>query len=326
MTSRLRCVVCAYSEVGHACLATLLEQGVDVALVATHADAPGEKRWFASVRELALRSGIPVIEPDDVNSAESLARLRAARPDWLFSFYFRQLLGREALAVAPRGALNLHGSLLPRYRGRAPVNWALIHGERETGVTLHYMDEKPDHGDIVGQRAVEIARDDTAQSLTRKLAAAASALLRELLPALAAGNAPRRAQEHARSSYFGGRRPQDGEIDWREPAERIRDLVRALTDPWPGAFTHFRGRPLMVWWAETGSLPRALPPGSLWLDGDTRPWVACGDGALLLACVGTPGQAPVSGADWARAGALAPGERFDDPPALRAAQPGAARA
>lgn len=306
----MRVAVCAYGEVGHVCLGTLLELGVDVALVVTHRDAPGEKQWFGSVRERAQAAGVPVIAPDDVNAPEPLAALAAARPDFLFSFYFRQMLGRPALAVAPRGALNLHGSLLPRYRGRAPVNWALARGEARTGVTLHYMDEKPDHGDIVARRAVAIERDDTALSLTRKLAAAGSALLREVVPALDAGTAPRVPQDHARASYFGGRRPEDGRIDWRLGAESIRNLVRAVTDPWPGAFSWFRDEKLMIWWAEAGALAGPRAPGEIWLDDAGTPRVATGAGALALSRVGREGQTAQDGAAWARAERVRPGERF----------------
>jgi methionyl-tRNA formyltransferase len=305
-----RVVVLAYSEVGHAALSTLLELGADVALVVTHADSPGETVWFQSVRERAAAAGVPVILPADANADEAVARLRAARPDFLFSFYFRQMLSPRVLALAPRGALNLHGSLLPRYRGRSPVNWALLHGETETGVTLHYMDEKPDHGDIVGQRAVAIERADTALTLTRKLARAGGELLREVVPALFAGSAPRRPQDHARSSYFGGRRPEDGEIDWAEPAERIRNLVRAVTDPWPGAFARFRGGPLMIWWAESGSPPRRLGAGEVGLDAAGAPWVGTGEGALRLSRVSRPGAAATSGETWARAEQVVAGERF----------------
>ena len=305
-----RVVVLAYSEVGHAALSTLLELGADVALVVTHADSPGETLWFPSVRERAAAAGVPVILPADANADEAVARMRAARPDFLFSFYFRQMLSPRVLALAPRGALNLHGSLLPRYRGRSPVNWALLHGETETGVTLHYMDEKPDHGDIVGQRAVAIERADTALTLTRKLARAGSELLREVVPALFAGTAPRRPQDHARSSYFGGRRPEDGEIDWAEPAERIRNLVRAVTDPWPGAFARFRGEPLRIWWTECGAPPRPLDPGEVGLDAAGAPWVGTGQGALRLSRVSRPDAAATSGETWARAEQVATGERF----------------
>ncbi|HVN37347.1 MAG TPA: formyltransferase [Myxococcota bacterium] len=305
-----RVVVLAYSEVGHAALSTLLEMGTDVALVVTHADSPGETVWFQSVRERAAAAGVPVILPADANGDEAVASMRAARPDFLFSFYFRQMLSPRVLALAPRGALNLHGSLLPRYRGRSPVNWALLGGETETGVTLHYMDEKPDHGDIVGQRAVAIERADTALTLTRKLARAGSELLREVVPALFAGRAPRRPQDHTRSSYFGGRRPEDGEIEWAEPAERIRNLVRAVTDPWPGAFSRFRGEPLLIWWAECGPAPRTLGPGELALDPAGAPWVGTGEGALRLCRVSRPGAAPTTGEAWARAERVSTGERF----------------
>jgi len=305
-----RVVVLAYSEVGHAALSTLLEMGADVGLVVTHADSPGETLWFQSVRERAAAAGVPVILPADVNADDAVARIRAARPDFLFSFYFRQMLSPRVLGLAPRGALNLHGSLLPRYRGRSPVNWALLQGETETGVSFHYMDEKPDHGDLVGQRAVAIERADSALTLTRKLARAGSELLREVVPALFAGTAPRRAQDHARASYFGGRRPEDGEIDWTDPAERIRNLVRAVTDPWPGAFAHFRGEPLMIWWVESGAPPPRLGAGEVVLDAAGAPWVGTGDGALRLTRVSRPGATATSGEAWARAEQVATGERF----------------
>src|SRR5262249_33689746 len=274
----MRAVVCAYGEIGAAGLETLLELGCDVALVVTHEDAPGERIWFRSVRDLARAAGVRAIAPANANAPEPLALLGESAPEFLFSFYFRQMLKSPALAVARRGALNLHGSLLPRFRGRAPVNWVLIEGERETGLTLHYMDEKPDHGDVVAQRAVAIGRDDSALTLTRKLAGAARELLRDAIPRLAAGTAARITQDHTQSTYYGGRRPEDGAIDWRAPPERVRNLVRAVTDPWPGAFTWLRGRALTVWWAETAPLDSPRPPGELYLAAGGTPCVAAGDG------------------------------------------------
>lgn len=306
----MRVVVCAYSEVGYACLDELLELGADVRLVVTHRDAPGEAIWFGSVAERARRAGIAVIEPDDVNAPETIARIAAAEPDLLFSFYYRQMMKPAVLDLPRAGALNMHGSLLPRYRGRAPVNWVLVNGERETGVTLHYMDPKPDHGDVVAQRAVAIGRDDTALDLTRKLAAAARAVLREVFPLLCAGTAPRRPQDHSSSSYFGGRRPADGAIDWRLSAERIRNLVRAVTDPWPGAIARFAGENLIVWWAETKPALAGAAPGEVRLQ-DSVPLVATGAGALELVTVGWRGE-KLAGSQWARACALRGGERFED--------------
>jgi methionyl-tRNA formyltransferase len=165
----------------------------------------------------------------------------------VFSFYYRKILAKEILAIPRRGALNLHGSLLPKYRGRCPLNWVLIHDESETGVTLHYMEEKPDRGDIVAQGAVRITDDDTALTLFDKLTGAAATLLRDTYPLLCAGTAPRRAQDHAQASYFGGRRPEDGRIDWSQSDRQVFNLVRAVTRPYPGAFTHLEGRTLYVW-------------------------------------------------------------------------------
>ncbi|HKA15275.1 MAG TPA: formyltransferase [Myxococcota bacterium] len=313
----MRAVVCAYGEIGAAGLETLLELGCDVALVVTHEDAPGERIWFRSVRDLARAAGVRAIAPANANAPEPLALLGESAPEFLFSFYFRQMLKSPALAVARRGALNLHGSLLPRFRGRAPVNWVLVEGERETGLTLHYMDEKPDHGDVVAQRAVAIARDDTALTLTHKLAAAARELLRDAIPRLAAGTAPRIAQDHAHASYFGRRRPEDGAIDWSAPAERVRNLVRAVTDPWPGAYTALRSRALMVWWAETARQDGPRPPGEIFFDRGGAPCVAAGDGALVLERVGWAGEPAEDARSWARREAIRAGERCADARAMK---------
>lgn len=299
-------VVCAYSEVGHACLDELVELGADVRLVVTHEDAPGEVIWFESVAERARAAGIPVIQPSDVNAPDVVARISEIQPDLLFSFYFRQMIAPALLAAPRLGALNLHGSLLPDYRGRAPVNWVLVHGERETGVTLHYMDPKPDHGDIVGRRSVPITRDDTALTLTHKLAAAGRTLLREMLPRLSDGTAPRERQDHSRSRYLGGRKPADGEIDWSAPAETTRNLVRAVTRPWPGAFTWHDGRKLFVWRAETRAGDAA--PGEIVLAPDRTACVGTGEGLLELLEVSEQGAAEgVSGSEWLRARGVEPG-------------------
>jgi UDP-4-amino-4-deoxy-L-arabinose formyltransferase/UDP-glucuronic acid dehydrogenase (UDP-4-keto-hexauronic acid decarboxylating) len=150
-------------------------------------------------------------------------------PAIIFSFYYRDMVGKEILDIPPAGSLNLHGSLLPRYRGRCPVNWVLINGEKETGVTLHYMTPRPDDGDIVGQKRVPSDDNDTALSLHKKLAIAAGDLLEELLPEILENQVECIPQDHSSASYFGGRRPQDGEIDWRQDAANVRNLVRAVT-------------------------------------------------------------------------------------------------
>jgi len=223
-----KAVVFAYHNVGARCLRVLRAQGIEVPLVVTHADDPGEAQWFERVADTAEDLRLPWIAPADANTPECVARIADLTPDFVFSFYYRRMLGAPILALPRRGALNMHGSLLPRYRGRAPVNWAVLHGERETGATLHYMIARPDAGDIVAQQAVPILPDDTA------------------LPALVAGTAPRRPNDVARGSYFGGRKPEDGRIDWMRHAREIHNLVRAVAPPYPGARTVVAGVPARI--------------------------------------------------------------------------------
>ncbi len=241
-----RAVVFAYHNVGVRCLSVLLAHGVDVALVVTHEDNPQERIWFASVAELAQMHGIAVASPDDPNDSATFARIAHRQPDFLFSFYYRHMLKPYLLALAARGAFNLHGSLLPRYRGRVPVNWAVIQGERETGATLHEMVEKPDAGMIVGQQAVPILPDDTAVDVFAKVTVAAELVLDRWLPALIDGSAPRLPQDLAAGSYFGGRKPEDGRIDWRDPAAHVHNLIRGVAPPYPGAFSDLPGGRLRV--------------------------------------------------------------------------------
>src|SRR5258706_9401355 len=235
-------IVFAYHDVGVRCLKVLLARGVSVPLVVTHPDNPAENIWFDSVAAVAREYSIPAIAPADPNLPDTVERVTGARPDFLFSFYFRHMMGRGLLADENRGALNMHGSLLPKYRGRVPVNWAIIKGEPETVATLHYMVEKPDAGDIVDQQAVPILPDDTAPEVFRKVTFAAEIVLHRSLPLLIAGSAPRIKQELARGSYFGGRKPEDGRIDWSNTAEAVHNLVRGVAPPYPGAFTTIAGK------------------------------------------------------------------------------------
>jgi methionyl-tRNA formyltransferase len=277
-----RAVVFAYHNVGVRCLKVLLAHGVEVPLVVTHEDALGEAIWFDSVAATAAEYGIPALRSTDPNAAEIVAQIADCRPDFLFSFYFRSMLKAPLLALAPHGALNMHGSLLPKYRGRAPVNWAIIHGETETGATLHYMTEKPDSGDIVAQTAVPILPDDTAKEVLDKVTVAAELTLDGVLPALVAGAAPRRPQDLSRGGYFGGRKPEDGVVDWSKSAVEIHNLVRAVAPPYPGARTSLRGRPARILRARV--LDAMAPPAktpSLTVEGN-RIVAHCAGGTLLI--------------------------------------------
>lgn len=245
-----RILVFGYQEVGYNCLDELLSQRANVIGLFTHDDDQSENIWFRSTADLARRNGIPVYNPKNVGSSESIEHIRSLRPDLIFSFYYRDLLPTTILEAARLGAYNMHGSLLPKFRGRAPVNWVLVCGETETGVTLHEMSARADAGGIVDQEVVPIGATDTAQDLYLQMAQAARTVLRRSLPRLISGRATIVAQDESRASYYGRRRPEDGEIDWQKSnAVQIFNLIRAVTHPYPGAFTGLRGRRLYIWWA-----------------------------------------------------------------------------
>ncbi len=271
-----RAIVFAYSNVGARCLRVLRAHGLDIPLVVTHADNPDETLWFERVADVATDAGLDVAMPRDPSTPEFIARIAALKPDFIFSFYYRLMLAPALLALAPRGAFNMHGSLLPKFRGRAPVNWAVLHGARETGATLHVMAARPDAGDIVAQTAVPILPNDTAREVFDKVCVAAEMTLDRVLPALLAGTAPRTPMNLAAGSYFGARRPEDGRIDWSQDAQQIHNLVRAVAPPYPGATTTIAGRPARV--LQTRVVDAAGPPAT--------PRLTVRDGAIFAQCGG----------------------------------------
>jgi len=262
-------------------LRVLLAHGVEVPLVVTQADASGENIWFESVARHARWHGLPVLMPEEANAPEVLEQVRAARPDFLFSFYYRQMLNSQLLEAAPRGAYNMHGSLLPKYRGRVPINWAVLNGEAETGATLHVMTVKPDAGAIVDAQAVPILPDDTAVEVFRKVTLAAEITLHRCLPALITGTALLRTQDLSQGSYFGRRTARDGAIDWRRGCQAVHNLVRAVAPPYPGAYTEANGLPLRI----LRSLPRIDGSPGARAEG-ARPWLCWHEGAVWAHCHG----------------------------------------
>jgi methionyl-tRNA formyltransferase len=277
-----RIAVFGYSDTGHACLKFLLERGENVVLVVTHADDPAEARWFPSVAELARAKGIEPAIIEDPNDPAAVRRLQESAPELLFSFYYRGLLPPAILKVPRLGAYNMHGSLLPKYRGRAPVNWAVLNGETETGATLHAMSERADSGDIVDQESVSIGPDDTAWEVQRRVTAAAVLVLERRLAELKSGTAPRRPQEEPRATKYPRRQPEDGKIDWTGTAKQVHDLVRAVTHPYPGAFTTVLGGGKTYVWKTR--LPQLGAhdnfPGQVRRE-EGRLYVACGDDRYL---------------------------------------------
>jgi methionyl-tRNA formyltransferase len=281
----MRAVVFAYHNVGVRCLKVLLARGVDVALVITHEDHPQETIWFESVSALCRQHRIPTIAPSDPAAPELLAQVSALDPDFIFSFYYRHMLPIALLALAKHGAYNMHGSLLPKYRGRVPINWAVLHGETETGATLHEMAAKPDAGAIVAQTSVPILPDDTAYEVFGKVVVAAEQTLWHVLPAMLAGKTPKLPNDISQGSYFGGRKPEDGKIDWSQTAQQVYNLYRAVAPPYPGAWTIVKNRIFIIEKACLSNdfatdLPGNLPPGLAVVD--NRIVGVCGDGRTLL--------------------------------------------
>jgi methionyl-tRNA formyltransferase len=298
--SASRAVVFAYHDVGVRCLKTLLSAKVEVPLVVTVRDDPKENRWFASVADTAAEYGLPVVMPDDVASSELAERVAQLEPDFIFSFYYRSMIGAPLLGCARRGALNVHGSLLPKYRGRAPVNWAILNGELQTGATLHYMVARADAGDIVDQLAVPILEDDDALEVFGKVTTAAEIVLARSLPGLIEGNAPRRPQTIEPGQYFGRRRPEDGRIDWSQPAVRVHNLVRAVAPPFPGAFTEVDGR---RWWIHRTRLEsRIIAPSerARLFGAQGACYAACHDGGVLKILAAATEEGPVDLAQVSR--------------------------
>ena len=244
-------------------------------LVVTHQDDPNESRWYASLFDFSTKEKLRVLADPDPAVLERT--VTEAQPDLIFSFYYRSMLPMSLLRHARLGAFNMHGSLLPKYRGRAPLNWAILKGERETGVTLHEMVEKPDAGRIVDQQAVPIGPDDTALEVFHRMTDAAEAVLKRNLPSLVKGEPRFKPNDLSRGSYYGRRRPDDGRIDWSKSAQEIHNLVRAVAPPFPGAFDEKLNvlRTLM-------EPQRKAPVGVRGPYREGAEWfAACGDGKVL---------------------------------------------
>jgi methionyl-tRNA formyltransferase len=275
----IRALVFAYHNVGVGCIKTLLEAGIQIELVVTHADDPHENIWFGSVAALCQERGIPYVQPEASDLLELLPQFKKIAPDYIFSFYYRYMITSDILATAGIAALNMHGSLLPKYRGRAPVNWAILHGETETGASLHIMEAKPDAGDIVGQVAVPIDPDEDATAVFTKVSNAAIKVMQAALPELLQGRVPRTPNVLANGSYFGGRKPEDGRIHWNQSAKQVHDLIRAVAPPYPGAFTDWQGARMVI----AKSKLNPLLPSSIDLDQlgiqvvDNRVFGICGN-------------------------------------------------
>jgi methionyl-tRNA formyltransferase len=276
-------VVFAYSEVGHRCLQVLLDHAVQVPLLFTHEDQAGEQRWFGSVAELAAANDVRTVTPTEPAAPQWREEIRRLRPDYLLAFYYRSMLPPQLLQLARWGALNMHGSLLPRYRGRAPVNWAIANGETETGATLHYMVARPDAGPIVAQEAVTIGPNDNALAVSMAVAGAAAHVLSGTVASMALGPPTGVPMDLAAGSYFGGRRPEDGRIELDWPGMRVHNMIRAVAPPFPGAYVAIADRRVGFVSSRLTTQPARHPQAApcLYVT-DGQLFMDCRDGVRLL--------------------------------------------
>jgi|GEM_PF-97780 len=308
--ARGRIAFFGYGLVGHACFRTLVDMGYDIVCVVTHRDDPREDRWFPSVADLARKKRIEVLSPGSVNEPGVAIALKKARPDLLLSVFYREILPVDILGIPRVGSVNLHPALLPRYRGMASLNWAVIKGEKRTGVTLHHMTEKVDSGDIIGQQPFEIDNEDTIETVYAKAVTASQEILAKFLPAVLSGNAPRIPQDETGSTYFGRRTPGDGRIDWTKSAQEIRNLIRGVTHPFPGATSSLRGRKLWIW--EAREIDMAGSPGSIIGSGNGSFIVGTGRGAIAVTRAQPEGEEETNGSSALDRLGCSTGDHFDD--------------
>ncbi|PTX61219.1 methionyl-tRNA formyltransferase [Melghirimyces profundicolus] len=291
-------------------LKALVNGGYRVVSVITQPDRPrGRKRLPTPppVKVAAQELGIPVFQPERLRDPESVRTVLAMKPDLVVTAAYGQILPREILEAPKWGCINVHASLLPKYRGGAPIHHALIRGEKETGVTIMYMVEALDAGDMLSQRTVPITREDNVGTLHDKLARAGAELLLETVPALLKGEVEASPQDPEQATFAPNIRREDERIDWTRSSEELFNQVRGLS-PWPGAYTTWRGKPLKIWRAEPVALSEPAPPGTVLQVEDDGVLVAAGDGALRVLELQPSGKKRMTAEQFVRGRNMEPGE------------------
>jgi len=320
---RMRIVFCGTPSFAVPTLKRLLAQtDFEIVGVITQPDRPrgrGQEVSFSPMKEAALAANLPVHQPEKIRAPENEELLQKLAPDCVVIIAYGQIIPARLLPIPKLGWINLHASLLPKYRGAAPINWAIVNGGTRTGVTTMRIDAGMDTGEMLLQREIEIGARETAPELAARMAESGAPLMAETLRGLAAGTIAPKAQDHAEASYAPMLKKEDGRIDWRRPAMEIYNRMRGFA-PWPGAYTTFRGQTCHVW-GEPVSKERdaGLPsgagggaPGTLFGEKNEL-FVGCGDATVL--CVGLvqlEGRGPVKANDFANGARLKSSERFGD--------------
>lgn len=322
MPQSMRLVFCGTPRFAVATLEHLLAQrDFEIVAVITQPDRPrgrGQQVSFSPVKEMALVAHLPVHQPEKIRAPEIQALLEKLAPDFVVIIAYGQIIPAQLLSIPKYGWINLHASLLPKYRGAAPINWAIANGETRTGLTTMRIDAGMDTGEIVLQREIEIGSSETAPELAGRMSEAGAPLVEETLRNLAAGSIVPRPQNHAEATVARILKKEDGRIDWNRPAREIYNRMRGFA-PWPGAYTTFRGQTCHVWGEPAakdsdGQLSdrRDASPGTL-LGGKNGWFVSCGQTTFLhLQAVKLEGRNRVGAAEFANGAHLKAGERFSE--------------
>lgn len=293
------------------CLDKLLQSPYQVTAVVTQPDRPkgrGKKLTFTPVKEKALEKGIPVLQPEKINNPEFIEKLKTMAPDVFVVVAFGQILKQELLNLPALGCINVHASLLPKYRGAAPIHWAIINGEKETGVTTMFMDQGMDTGDMILKKRIPIGEEDTTGLIHDKLAEAGGELLIETLELLLNKKVPRETQDHELATYAPILTREHELIDWTKTDREVHNLVRGM-NPWPGAYTTFENKIVKIWEAKViEDVSEEAKPGTVLsvVNGEGI-CVKCGQGALLVSLLQPQGKQAMAGDAWARGARLKKG-------------------
>lgn len=311
----MRIILVGQAAFGKDCLEALLEQGENIVGVVTVPDDPADKRPNP-VKEAAIAKNIPVLQPEGrsphrLKHPSVVPWMRDLQPDLLVLVFVTDFLPFAAIQLAAFGGINYHPSLLPKYRGGSAINWSVLNGEEETGVTIHYIDEGVDTGDIILQERVPVDINDSVGSLYfNKLYPLGVRLVKEAVALIREGKAARVPQDHSKASFQPLITAQDVKIDWGRPAREIHNVIRGA-NPAPGAHTSFRGEKIKLWESElAGPVPGAAPGEIASLVEGKGFQVAAADGSLLIARVQKSGEAKTSAAEFADKDRLQPGEKF----------------
>lgn len=306
----MKIVLMGHGLCGEQCLETLIAGRREIVALVIPGNRPEHK--VKPIREIAKSHHIPIFRPQNANHPNFQELLRALDSDLIISASYTQIFSREIIHLPRLGCINVHGALLPQYRGLHAHNWAIINGEAETGATIHYIDEGVDTGDIIAQCRVKIAFEDDAFTLRDKVTRQAATLLLETVSRIEEGTAQRSKQEKAAARYWPPRKPEDGLINWAKSSWEIFNLVRALVPPWPGALTLFRSRKLLIWKAKPtdGKIdgPAGILPGQVCGISDKGFLVTTGNGHLLVEKVQLAEEPPLLATDFVKKHAVPVGE------------------